>query len=89
MSWSGAPVQWCKMPSTWVWLGRNGEVDRAQALHELFQRKPGPTQVRLRLEAPRDFSVLLDVEAKVRPDREFRAAVEAICGAECIERVAG
>ncbi len=72
-----------------VWLGRNGEVDRAQALHELFQRKPGPTQVRLRLEAPRDFSVLLDVEAKVRPDREFRAAVEAICGAECIERVAG
>ena len=72
-----------------VWLGRNGGVDRAQALQELFLRKPGPTQVRLRLEAPRDFSVLLDVAAKVRPDREFRTAVEAICGAECIERVAG
>jgi DNA polymerase-3 subunit alpha len=72
-----------------VWLGRNGDVDRAQALEELFRRKPGETQVRLRLEAPRDFSVLLDVAAKVRPDREFRAAVEAICGAECIERVAG
>jgi DNA polymerase-3 subunit alpha len=72
-----------------VWLGRNGGVDRAQALEELFRRKPGPTQVRLRLEAPRDFSVLLDVSAKVRPDREFRTAVEAICGAECLERVAG
>jgi DNA polymerase-3 subunit alpha len=45
--------------------------------------------VRLRLEAPRDFSVLLDVPAKVRPDKEFRAQVEAICGAEAIERVAG
>jgi DNA polymerase-3 subunit alpha len=72
-----------------VWLGRNGGVDRAQALAELFQRKPGETQVRLRLEAPRDFSVLLDVPAKVRPDKEFRAQVEAICGAEAIERVAG
>jgi DNA polymerase-3 subunit alpha len=55
----------------------------------LFRRKPGDTQVRLRLEAPRDFSVLLDVSTKVRPDREFKAAIEAICGAECLERVAG
>jgi len=72
-----------------VWLGRNGGTDRAEALQELFQKKPGPTSVRLRLEAPRDFSVLMDVEAKVRPDREFRSAVEAICGSESIERVAG
>ena len=72
-----------------VWLGRNGGVDRAQALKELFRRKPGETRVRFRLEAPRDFSVLLDVAAKVRPDREFRAALEAICGSECMERVAG
>jgi len=72
-----------------VWLGRNGGTDKAAALDELFKRKPGETQVRLRLEAPRDFSVLLDVPAKVRPDREFRAALEAICGAECLERVAG
>jgi DNA polymerase-3 subunit alpha len=72
-----------------VWLGRNGSVDKAQALEELFRRKPGETQVRLRLEAPRDFSVLLDVPAKVRPDREFRKVVEEICGAEAIERVAG
>src|SRR5207237_9570222 len=72
-----------------VWLGRNGKVDRAQALEELFKKKPGETAVRLRLEAPRDFSVLLDVPAKVRPDREFRTAVEAICGPESLERVAG
>jgi DNA polymerase-3 subunit alpha len=72
-----------------VWLGRNGGTDRAQALEELFRRKPGPTAVRLRLEAARDFAVLLDVAAKVRPDKEFRAAVEEICGSEAIEKVAG
>jgi DNA polymerase-3 subunit alpha len=72
-----------------VWLGRQGGIDRAEALDQLFRRKPGPTAVRLRLEAPRDFAVLLDVPAKVRPDKEFRAAVEAICGAEAIEKLAG
>jgi predicted RNA binding protein YcfA (HicA-like mRNA interferase family) len=36
-----------------------------------------------------DFSVLLDVPVKVRPDKEFRGQVEEICGAESIERVAG
>jgi len=39
-----------------VWIGRDGGVDRAAALEELFKRKPGTTAVRLRLEAPRDFS---------------------------------
>jgi DNA polymerase-3 subunit alpha len=71
-----------------VWLGRNGS-DKAQALEELFRRKPGPTQVRFRLESPRDFSVLLDVQAKVRPDKEFKSAVEQICGADAIEKIAG
>ncbi len=72
-----------------VWLGRNGVADKAQALEDLFRRKPGETQVRLRLESPRDFAVLLDVPTKVRPDREFKSALEAICGSECLERVAG
>ena len=72
-----------------VWLGRNGKSDKAAALEELFRCKPGETQVRLRLEAPRDFSVLLDVGAKVRPDKEFKARLEEICGPECMERVAG
>ena len=30
-----------------VWIGRDGGVDRAAALEELFKRKPGPTSVRL------------------------------------------
>jgi DNA polymerase-3 subunit alpha len=72
-----------------VWLGRNGNGDNARALEELFRRKPGETQVRLRLEMPRDFSILLDVPAKVKPDKEFRAGVEEICGPESIEKVAG
>ena len=72
-----------------VWLGRNGVADKAQALEELFRRKPGPTQVRLRLDMPRDFSVLLDVGAKVKPDREFRTVVEEICGPDSIEKLAG
>jgi DNA polymerase III subunit alpha len=72
-----------------VWLGRNGTSDKAQALQELFDRKRGETQVRLRLELPRDFSVLLDVAARVKPDREFRSLVEQICGPESLEKVAG
>jgi DNA polymerase III subunit alpha len=72
-----------------IWLGRNGSVDRAGELERIFRSKPGDTQVRLRLEAPRDFSVLLDVPTKVRPDKHFRAQVEAICGPESIEKVAG
>jgi DNA polymerase III subunit alpha len=81
-----------------VWIGRkngaangngNGDsTDRAAALSELFQRKPGETQVRLRLESPRDFTVILDVQTKVRPDREFRAEIERLCGGEAIEVLA-
>ena len=71
-----------------VWLGRNGGVDRAGSLSDLFQRKPGDTQVRLRLESPRDFTVILDVPTKVRPDREFRSEIERLCGSEAIEVLA-
>ena len=63
-------------------------VDQVSSLHELFQKKPGETEVRFRLELPRDFSVILDVPVKVRPDREFRAALEKICGADAIEVLA-
>jgi DNA polymerase-3 subunit alpha len=72
-----------------VWLGRNGVPDKPAALRELFRAKPGESQVRLRLEKPRDFSVILDVAAKVRPDREFKAALEKICGPDCVEVLAG
>ena len=42
----------------------------------------------LRLESPRDFTVIMDVPVTVRPDREFRAEVERLCGAEAIEVLA-
>jgi DNA polymerase-3 subunit alpha len=67
-----------------VFVGRNG-IDRAAELRRLFERKPGDTQVRLRLELPRDFSVILDVPARVRPDREFRAELTRICGPDMME----
>ena len=72
-----------------VWLNRNGLNDKAAALQELFSQRPGSTQVRLKLENPRDFSLTLDVETRVRPDRTFRAEIERICGPECIEVLAG
>ncbi|MBZ5591510.1 MAG: DNA polymerase III subunit alpha [Acidobacteriia bacterium] len=72
-----------------IWLGRkNGDGDRVDSLHDLFHRKPGDTQVRLRLESPRDFTVILDVPVKVRPDREFRSEIERLCGSEAIEVLA-
>ena len=71
-----------------VGVGANGSSDRAAALTELFEKKRGETEVRLRLEKPRDFSVILDVATKVRPDKEFRAEVERICGPESVEILA-
>ncbi len=66
----------------------NGNMDKAEALNQLFARKRGETEVRLRLEKPRDFSVILDVAPKVRPDKEFWAEVERICGPESMEILA-
>ena len=54
----------------------------------VFSAKPGDTEVRLRLEKPRDFSVILDVTVKVRPDKEFCAEVSRLCGAEAMEVLA-
>jgi len=67
----------------------SGGSDRAVALQQLFQQKPGETEVRLRLEKSRDFSVILDITAKVRPDKEFCAEVTRICGTEAMEVLAG
>jgi DNA polymerase-3 subunit alpha len=58
------------------------------ALAELFQRKPGDTQLRLRLEKSRDFSVILDIPTKVRPDKEFKAELERLCGPDSLEILA-
>jgi DNA polymerase-3 subunit alpha len=67
-------------------LGRADDLPAA--LGELFRRKAGETSVRLRLEKARDFSLLLDVAEKVRPDREFQAEVARLCGAEAYEVLA-
>ncbi|HWF06947.1 MAG TPA: DNA polymerase III subunit alpha [Bryobacteraceae bacterium] len=69
-----------------VFLGRNG-IDRPSELRQLFERKPGETQVRLRLESARDFSVILDVPSRVRPDREFKAELARICGPDMMEEL--
>ncbi len=69
-----------------VRLGPSGS-ERADALRELFTRKPGDAQVRLRLEKSRDFSVLLDLPERIRPDKEFRAEIERILGPESFETV--
>ncbi len=68
--------------------GNGAAVDRAAALLHLFQNKPGDTEVRLRLEKSKDFSVILDVTAKVRPDKQFRAELAGICGPEALEVLA-
>ena len=62
-------------------------IDRVSELKRLFDRKPGETQVRLRLEQKRDFTVILDVPAKVRPDKEFRAEITRICGVDTLENM--
>ncbi|HSU59819.1 MAG TPA: DNA polymerase III subunit alpha [Bryobacteraceae bacterium] len=72
-----------------IWLKDEASTEKADALNQLFVRKRGMTEVRLRLEKPRDFSVVMDVSNKVRPDREFRAEIEKICGPESMEILAG
>ncbi len=72
-----------------MWLKDEISAEKAKALSDLFVRKRGATDVRLRLEKPRDFSVVLDMpNMKVRPDREFRAELEKICGPESMEVLA-
>ena len=66
----------------------SGDADRAGALQKLFANKPGATEVRLRLEKSRDFSVIMDISLKVRPDKEFCAEVKRICGSESMEILA-
>lgn len=70
-----------------VRLNQNGN-SKAEELQKLFERKPGGTEVRFRLEKSKDFSVLMDVGFKVRPDKEFQAEVARICGPEAYEVLA-
>ncbi len=71
-----------------IWLKDESSIEKATALSDLFVRKRGDTEVRLRLEKPCDFSVVMDVTTKVRPDREFQAEIEKICGPEAMQILA-
>jgi len=82
-----AGIQYPSLISIRVPIGKAPRA--AEALGEVFASKPGDTSVRLRLESSRDFSLVLDVPQKVRPDTEFRQAVERVCGPESIETLAG
>ena len=64
------------------------DKERAGRLKALFDRKQGQTGVRLKLEKLKDFTLQLDVPARVLPDKEFKAEVERICGPESIEVLA-
>ena len=84
-----ARVDLPRLISIRVFVNRDSPAgDKAEALRELFGRKTGEAEVRLRLEKPRDFSVILDVTERVRPDKEFRSEIERICGAESMEILA-
>jgi DNA polymerase-3 subunit alpha len=63
-----------------VGLGGNGDPAVAQRLAELFRHKPGQASVRLEIIREGDFCLTLEAPQKVRPDKEFVAEVEAICG---------
>jgi len=78
-----AGVSYPGLISIRVPLGRSAELP--DALNALIHRKPGETSVRLRLEKPRDFSLLLDIPEHVKPDREFQAEVARLCGADAYE----
>jgi DNA polymerase-3 subunit alpha len=67
---------------------KDSNNDKAAEISRLFARKQGSSGVRLRLEKRGDFSVILDVASKIRPDKEFRAEIERICGPECVEVLA-
>jgi len=86
---ANARVDLPRLISIRIPLGSSGNGnDRADELNRLFERKRGETEVRLRLEKPSDFSVILDVSERVRPDKEFRAEVERICGPSSLEVLA-
>jgi DNA polymerase-3 subunit alpha len=83
-----ARVHLPRLISIKVLIGKANGIDKASELTRLFENKPGDSEVRLRLEKSRDFSVILDVAARVRPDKEFCAEVERICGPQALEILA-
>jgi DNA polymerase-3 subunit alpha len=63
----------------------SGNGETAAKLRELFESKPGETDVRLRLLRSKDFLMFYDLATRVKADREFRQAVEELCGSGSLE----
>ncbi|MDE0262542.1 MAG: DNA polymerase III subunit alpha [Bryobacterales bacterium] len=57
----------------------------ASRLRELVDGHPGQTNLSLRLERPRQYLVVLDVDARVNPNRRFREQVAGLCGQDALE----
>ena len=57
----------------------------ASRLRELVDGHPGQTNLSLRLERPRQYVVVLDIDARVNPSRKFRKQVEGLCGQDALE----
>ncbi|MBI1356257.1 MAG: DNA polymerase III subunit alpha [Acidobacteria bacterium] len=57
----------------------------ARQLRELFESKPGDTDVRLRLLRRKEYLVSYDLADRVRADRSFRRAAEKIFGEGSLE----
>ena len=67
-------------------LGGDNEVGSvASRLRELVDGYPGQTNLSLRLERPRQYLVVLDIDARVNPNRQFRKQLEGLCGRDALE----
>jgi len=64
----------------------NARVDQ---LHHLFQRKQGTTEVQLVVDKPREYSATVQLDHKIRPDREFLAELSRLCGDDAYHVVSG
>jgi hypothetical protein len=65
--------------------GKNGSV--ARRLLEIFDEKPGEAMVRFELEREGDFEALLEPDRRVRPDSEFVARVQEVCGKNSVRLI--
>ena len=67
-------------------LNGASEIDSvAGRLRDLVDGYPGQTNLRIRLERPRQYVVVFDVDAMVNPSPGFRAEVKEICGRDALE----
>jgi len=67
-------------------LSSDNEVGSvASRLRELVDGHPGQTNLSFRLERPRQYVVVLDIDARVNPTRQFRKQIEGLCGRDALE----